>query len=276
MNSLFVWRWQPLHGGHIELIETALKKNEPVVIAIRDTKKDKNNPYSVRQRRKMIKRAFGDKVKIIKIPDIKKIYIGRDVGYEVVKLSYDIEKISGTRVREMKETSFTVWFTGLSKSGKTTLALALRKKLKKRGIKTRLFDGDFIRGTLWDDLQFTREDRNENVKRVIELCKTKSKLNNIVALISPYRELRNKARKELSGFVEVFVKCPLEICIGRDKNGLYESAKRGDIKNFTGISDPYEEPLNPDVICETNKESIKECVEKIMKKLFKEALNVKS
>lgn len=279
MNTLFVGRWQPLHQGHIKLVETALRKNEPVVVAIRDTKKDKNNPYSVRQRKKMIKKVFANRVKIIVIPDIKKICIGRDVGYEVIKLPYDMEKISGTKIREtnkVRKTSFTIWFTGLSKSGKTTLALTLRKKLKERGIKTRLFDGDFIRGTLWDDLQFTREDRNENVKRVVELCKTKSNLNNIVALISPYRELRNKARKELSGFVEVFVKCPLEMCIKRDKNGLYERAKRGDIKNFTGISDPYEEPLNPDVICETNKESIKECVEKIMKKLFKEALNVKA
>lgn len=124
--------------------------------------------------------------------------------------------------------------------------------------------GDFIRGTLWDDLQFTKKDRNENVKRVIELCKTKSNLHNIVSLISPYRELRNKAREELPGFVEVFLKCPLEVCMERDIDGMYERAKRGDIQNFTGISDPYEEPTEPDVICETDKLTINQCVEKIM------------
>lgn len=160
---------------------------------------------------------------------------------------------------------FTVWFTGLSKSGKTTLALALRKELKNKGIKTRFFDGNFIRDTLWDDLGFTKQDRDENVRRVTELCKTKSNLNNIVALISPYRELRDKAREELPGFIEVFVKCPLEVCIKRDKSDFYEKAERGEIPNFTGISDPYEEPLKPEVICETDKESVEECVAKIIK-----------
>jgi len=145
MNTLFIGRWQcvPLHQGHIKLIESALDKGEPVVVAIRDTKKDEKNPYSIEQRRKAIKKAFDNRVQIVVIPDVMKVCIGRDVGYEVIKLSYDVEKISGTKIRKLKETIFTVWFTGLSKSGKTTLALALRKKLEKLGAKTRLFDGDF-------------------------------------------------------------------------------------------------------------------------------------
>ena len=272
MNTLFIGRWQcvPLHLGHIKLIKSALDKGEPVIVAIRDTKRDEKNPYSVRQRKRAIKEAFDGRVKTIVIPDVKKVCIGRDVGYEIIKLPYDIEKVSGTKIRELKKFVFTVWFTGLSKSGKTTLSLALRKRLRKMKIKTKLFDGDFIRGTLWDDLEFTKEDRDENVRRVIALCKAKSDLNNIVALISPYRKLRDAARKELPRFIEVFVKCPLKTCIERDKDGLYKSAQRGDIRHFTGISDPYEEPLAADVICETDKESIEECIEKIMAKLFHE------
>lgn len=265
MNTLFIGRWQPLHGGHIRLIETALKRNEPVVVAIRDTKRDKNNPYSVKQREGMIKSAFGDKVKIITIPDVKKVCIGRDVGYEVVKLPYDVEKISGTKIREL-ENLFTVWFTGLSRAGKTTLALALRKKLKKRKIKARFFDGDFLRGTLWDDLSWSKKSRDENVERVIELCES-GKRNNIVALISPYREMRREARRRLPGFLEVYVKCPLQVCKERDVNGLYKKAMRGEIPNFTGISDPYEEPEHPEVVCETDTESVDASLEKILRKL---------
>jgi len=265
---LFIGRWQPLHGGHIKLIQTALNKNKPVVVAIRDTERGHSNPYTVRQRKRMIKRAFGNRVKVITIPDIKKVCIGRDVGYEVIKLDYDIEKISGTKIREEMGNSFTVWFTGLSKSGKTTLALALRKELKTKKIKTRFFDGDFLRKTLWDDLSFSKKDRDENVARVIELCASGRRRNNIVALISPYREMRNRARKQLDGFIEVYVQCPKEICIERDKNGLYQRALRGEILNFTGISDPYEKPLNPEVICNTDKETIKECINKITEILY--------
>jgi len=267
MNTLFIGRWQPLHEGHIKLIKTALERNEPVVIAIRNTKKNLNNPYSVRQRKKMIKQAFGNKIKIITIPDIKKVCIGRDIGYQVIKLDYDTEKISGTKIRESLKSPFTVWFTGLSKSGKTTLALALRRELKHRGMKTRFFDGDFIRGTLWDDLSYSKKDRDENVARVIELCASSWKRNNIVALISPYRKMRNLARKQLGRFIEVYVQCPKEICIERDKDGLYQRALQGEILNFTGVSDPYEKPLNPEVICYTDKETVEECIKKIMKVL---------
>lgn len=267
MDTLFIGRWQPLHVGHIRLIQTALDKNETVVVAIRNTKRDSSNPYTVGQRKRMFKKAFGARIKIIAIPDVKKVCIGRDVGYEVIKLNYDIEKISGTKIREKSKSPFTIWFTGLSKSGKTTLALALRKELKTRELKTRLFDGDFIRGTLWDDLSYTKKDRDENIARVIELCASGEKRNNIVALISPYRKMRKEARARLANFIEVFVKCPLEICIQRDKNKLYQRAISGEIPNFTGISDPYEEPFRPEVTCNTDEESVQECVRKIIEVL---------
>lgn len=267
MNSFFIGRWQPLHAGHTKLIQTALDKNESVVIAIRDTKRNSSNPYTIRQRKKMIKRAFGNQVKVIVIPDIKKVCVGRDVGYEVIKLDYDTEKISGTRIRKKLRTPFTIWFTGLSKSGKTTLALTLRKKLKTKKINTRLFDGDFLRRTLWDDLSYSKKDRDENVARVIELCASGKKRNNIVALISPYREMRDRARKQLDGFFEIYVKCPIDVCMKRDTEELYQRAIRGEIPNFTGISDPYEEPLKPEIVCETDEETVEECINKIMRML---------
>jgi len=282
MDTLFIGRWQPLHQGHIRLIKTVLEKGESVVIAIRDTNKDEKNPYSVRERKRMIKRVFGKKVKIIVIPDVNKVCIGRDVGYEVIRLPYDIEQISGTKIRKrMRESSkvtepFTVWFTGLSKSGKTTLAYALRRELIKKGIEAVCFDGNVVRNTLWPELGFTKKDREENVKRVTALCKALKKegKSTVVSLISPYRKGRDKARQELKRFIEVYTKCPIKVCIERDEDELYEKAKKGEIKNFTGISDPYEEPFNPEVICRTDNESIEKCIAKIIDKIFSQGAGI--
>jgi len=269
MNTLFIGRWQPLHKGHIALIGTALDKGESVVVAIRDTSRNTDNPYSVRKRKKMLRNAFGSKVKIIVVPDIKKVCIGRDVGYEVIKLPCDIEKISGTKIRKLSQTALTIWLTGLPKAGKTTLAILLKKQLKSRGLKVRVFDGDSVRKSLWGDLKFSKSDRVENMRRVVYLCETYNELNiiTIVALVSPYRTARNAARTRLKNFIEVYVKCPLEICESRDKTGMYTAARSGKIRNFTGISDPYEPPGNPDVLCDTETESANECVDKIMKVL---------
>jgi len=161
---------------------------------------------------------------------------------------------------------FCIWFTGLPRAGKTTLALALQEELEKRGVDTLHLDGDFVRENLWRDLEFTKEDRNENIKRVIILakfCQMEGR-NVITSFISPYRELRRKARQELGNFVEVYVKCPIEVCKSRDVAGMYVKAEHGEIKNFTGVSDPYEEPESPEVICNTDVESVEESGEKII------------
>jgi len=167
------------------------------------------------------------------------------------------------------ERGFTLWFTGLPCSGKTTLADAVAERLRQRGLKVERLDGDIVRRTLSRDLGFSREDREENIRRVAFVAKLLTR-NGVVVLtsfVSPYRKMREEARKEIGDFVEVYVKCPLEVCMQRDVKGMYKKALVGEIKNFTGISDPYEEPLNPEIVVETDKEGVEACVNKILRKL---------
>ncbi|TLY06321.1 MAG: adenylyl-sulfate kinase [Thaumarchaeota archaeon] len=164
---------------------------------------------------------------------------------------------------------FVIWLTGLSASGKTTIALQLATKLRQHDFKVELLDGDAIRNELSADLGFSRQDRREQIRRVVYLCKLLSKngITCIVSVISPYMDLRNLAREEIrkvSPFIEVFVKCSLESCIKRDPKGLYKKALSGEISNFTGLQDPYEEPLSPDVMVNTDSETVEECVDKII------------
>jgi len=164
---------------------------------------------------------------------------------------------------------FAVWFTGLPSSGKTTLARMLEKKLKEMGFKVEVLDGDVVREYFSKGLGYTKEDRDENIKRIAFVAHllTRNGVVTICSAISPYREARRKAREMIGDFVEVYVKCPPEVCMQRDPKGLWEKAKRGEIENFTGISDPYEEPLNPEVIVETDKETEEESLKKILRKL---------
>ncbi|MEN3043665.1 MAG: adenylyl-sulfate kinase [Candidatus Hydrothermales bacterium] len=167
----------------------------------------------------------------------------------------------------MKKRGFCVWLTGLPCSGKSTIAKKLAEILSERNEDVEILDGDIVRTFLNKDLGFTREDRIENMRRVSVLSEllTKHGVNVIVALVSPYREGRQKARELLPKFVEVYVKASLETCEKRDVKGMYRKAREGIIKNFTGIDDPYEEPLNPEVICDTEKETVSESVNKILK-----------
>ena len=163
------------------------------------------------------------------------------------------------------EQGFCIWLTGLSGAGKTTIAQEISKRLRKsRHIE--VMDGDEIRRGLSSDLGFSKEDRNEHNKRVIFCAKllARNGVIVIVALISPYRETRAYAKEQVQNTFEVFVKAPLDVCIERDPKGLYKKALAGEIKQFTGIDDPYEEPLEPDVIVETDKENVKESVDKIL------------
>jgi adenylylsulfate kinase len=170
----------------------------------------------------------------------------------------------------MREKGFTIWFTGLSGSGKTTLSKRLESELHRRGIlKIELLDGDVIRTHLSKGLGFSKEDRDANIKRIGFVCKLLSR-NGVVAIaaaISPYREIRDVNRKEIGDFVEVYCKCPLEVCIRRDVKGLYRKALAGEIRNYTGVDDPYEEPLKPEVTLETDRETPEQSVMKIIQKL---------
>jgi adenylyl-sulfate kinase len=168
-----------------------------------------------------------------------------------------------------EQLGFTVWFTGLSGSGKTTLARGLESRLRGLGIRVEVLDGDEIRSCLSHELGFSRAHREANIRRVGYVAKllTRNSVVVVAALISPYRESRDFNRTQLGRFVEVYCQCPLAVAEGRDVKGLYEKARKGELKDFTGINDPYEMPLNPEVIVNTGQESIDESLEKIWRVL---------
>ncbi|GER83065.1 MAG: adenylyl-sulfate kinase [Thermogemmatispora sp.] len=164
---------------------------------------------------------------------------------------------------------FTLWFTGLSGAGKSTLARAVEQRLRARGRNVEVLDGDEVRTHLSKGLGFSREDRDTNIKRIAFVCKllTRNGVICISAAISPYREAREWARREIGRFVEIYVKCPLEVCRARDVKGLYRLVDEGKIKNFTGVDDPYEEPEQPELVIETDRETLEESVARIFARL---------
>jgi adenylyl-sulfate kinase len=167
---------------------------------------------------------------------------------------------------------FCIWFTGLSGAGKSTLSRALIEILKSRGRNVEILDGDEVRENLSKGLGFSREDRDTNIRRIGYVCHLLAR-NGVIAIsaaISPYRSVRDENRNRIGSFVEVFVRCPLEVLIDRDVKGLYKKALAGEIKNFTGVSDPYEEPLRPEIVVETDKETVEESAQKIVAYLEKE------
>ena len=174
--------------------------------------------------------------------------------------------------RKVDSKGFTVWFTGLSGSGKSTIADALAPILRQKGFKVERLDGDIVRQSLTKDLGFSMEDRRKNIERVTFVAKLLTR-NDVVVLatfISPSIEVRNNARKEIGNFVEVYVKASLDECIRRDVKGLYKKALAGEIKDFTGIHDtaPYEPPPNPEIVLDTEHHTVEECVQKVLDKLI--------
>lgn len=170
-----------------------------------------------------------------------------------------------------QKSGVTVWLTGLSGAGKSTITGALEKKLRAIGSKVEILDGDIVRLNLSKGLTFSKEDRDENIRRIgfVSHLLTRNGVIVIVSAISPYQEIRDEVKKRIGDFVEVYVNSPLAVCEERDVKGLYKRARSGEIKNFTGIDDPYQPPLNPDVECRTDKESIEESTEKILAHLSK-------
>ncbi len=169
----------------------------------------------------------------------------------------------------MAQRGFTIWFTGLSGAGKTTLARRIEAELKRRDHKVEVLDGDIVRTNLSKGLGFSKEDRDTNIRRIGFVCNllTRNDVVAIAAAISPYSAVRDEVRQMIGDFVEVFVKCPIDVLADRDVKGLYKKALAGEIKNFTGIDDPYEEPLSPDVIVETNLETPEQSALRIINKL---------
>ena len=167
----------------------------------------------------------------------------------------------------------TIWFTGLSGAGKTTIADLVAAELRRRGRPVEIMDGDVVRTNLSKGLGFSKEDRDTNIRRIGFVADLLSR-NGVVAItaaISPYRAIRDEIRQQVTGngagFVEVYVKCPIDVLAERDVKGLYKKAIAGEIKNFTGVSDPYEEPLNPEVVVESDKETVEASIEKILGRL---------
>lgn len=164
---------------------------------------------------------------------------------------------------------FTLWFTGLPSSGKSTLAQSVASELRARGRAVEVLDGDVVRAHLSKGLGFSKEDRDENIRRIGFVCGLLSRhgVAAIAAAISPYRAIRDEVRASTEHFVEVYVKASVETCAQRDVKGLYKKALAGEIKNFTGVNDPYEPPLSPELTVETEKESPEQSAARIVRKL---------
>jgi len=174
---------------------------------------------------------------------------------------------SGERVTQAR--GFTLWLTGLSGAGKSTLATAVGHELRRRGVRVEVLDGDEVRQNLSKGLGFTREDRDTNIRRIGYVAKllTRNGVVVITAAISPYRAVRDEVRREIGAFVEVYVKASLDECVRRDTKGLYRRALAGEIPQFTGVSDPYEEPLRPELAIDTEREVVGESAARVIDRL---------
>jgi len=174
---------------------------------------------------------------------------------------------SGARVTQAR--GFTLWLTGLSGAGKSTLATAVGHELRRRGVRVEVLDGDEVRQNLSKGLGFTREDRDTNIRRIGYVAKLLARNGVVVitAAISPYRAVRDEVRREIGAFVEVYVKASLDECVRRDTKGLYRRALAGEIPQFTGVSDPYEEPLRPELAIDTEREVVGESAARVIDRL---------
>ncbi len=195
----------------------------------------------------------------------------RLVGFylDILDCLEDLSFSKGKGSRMMKHQGMTLWFTGLSGAGKTTISKAVEEKLREQGYKVEVLDGDVVRENLTKGLGFSKADRDENIRRIgfVAQLLTRNGVIVIVSAISPYRAIRDEVRGKIGNFMEIFVNAPLAVCEERDVKGLYKKARAGEIKSFTGIDDPYEPPINPEVECRTNQETLAESVEKVMAKL---------
>ena len=172
----------------------------------------------------------------------------------------------------MSYPGFTIWFTGLPCSGKSTIAVQLAEIIRRERGMIEVLDGDVIRTNLSKGLGFSREDRETNLKRIAFVCNllTRNGVPNVAAAISPFENVREWCRDLIGDdFIEVYARCPVEKCIERDVKGMYKKALAGEIKGFTGIDDPFDEPVDPEVICDTDRETAEESTQKIVEYLRK-------
>ncbi len=175
---------------------------------------------------------------------------------------------------KIEHEGFTLWFTGMSGAGKSTLSEIVVRRLREGGAKVEVLDGDIVRTNLSQGLGFSREDRDINIRRIGFVAELLSRngVIAVVAAISPYRETREEVRRRIRNFVEVFVSAPVEVLAERDVKGLYKKALAGEVGQFTGISDPYEPPVSPDVTVHSDREAIEDSVDKIWRALEERGL----
>jgi adenylyl-sulfate kinase len=169
----------------------------------------------------------------------------------------------------MEHQGFTLWFTGLSGAGKTTISKMIAQELRARGMKVEVLDGDVVRENLSKGLGFSKQDRDINIRRIGWVCEvlTRNGVIAVAAAISPYREIRDENRAKIGRFVEVYCEAPIEVLAERDVKGLYKKALKGELKNFTGVDDAYEPPLNPEVIIHSDRETVEESADQVLTKL---------
>jgi len=254
--NLFIGRWSPFHEGHKYIIDSFANNGKKVCVAVRDTYIDSKNPFSAELRKKRIEDIYKDNqnVKVIVIPDIEQVVVGRGVGYSLVEAPEQIQKVSGTEIRKLTSDFYNngngclIWVFGLPCAGKTYLGDKLAKELTHMGYSVQRLDGDIVRKSMCKDLGFSKEDRVENIRRISEVSKTLVNHGVIViaTFITPYEEIR-KNLSEIFGeqFIPVWVKTSSIICEERDTKGMWAKARKKEILNFTGVNDPFEEPSNP-------------------------------
>lgn len=289
-------RWSPFHNGHLAIMQKKIDEGVPLLILIRDTHYDNYPPL---MRKRMIEAAMSKMkvdAKVMIIDDIESINYGREVGYEVneIEVPEDIKHISATEIRSMidngnKEwkklvpygadkilsdyllgSGTVVWFTGLPKSGKTEIARLVSLALEKHGIRTESIDGATLRKSISNDLGFTKKDRDRNLERAVYIAKILARNGAIVlcSFITPFESQRRKIASELEkngNLIQVYVRASLELCKKRDEEGIYKLAEEGKIEHFTGVSSPYEEPISPDLVVDTNIKPLAECANETAK-----------
>jgi len=304
-RAVFVGRWSPFHKGHLSIMDEKIKAGIPLLIFVRDTHYD---IYPAQLRKRMIEAAMAKAkvdAKVEVIDDIESINYGRGVGYEVNAVDVDekVKKISATEIRNkisdgdeswrdmmvpgadnvlhnyLSKKGVVVWLTGLSAAGKTTVANEVHDDLKRRGIRTERLDGDILRENVTKNLGFSKEDRLENLRRASFLAKLLAR-NGVVVLasfITPYNSIQKEIREDIENqahFVETYVNASIKECIKRDPKGNYKKALKGAIKNYTGIDDPFEPPVNHEIELDTENTSVKECKEKLTEHIMSLVNNI--
>jgi adenylylsulfate kinase len=295
-RAIFVGRFSPFHKGHFAIMKQKIDQGIPLLILVRDTPYD---IYSPMLRKRMIEATMIQHqidAKVVIIDDIESINYGRGVGYEIneLEVTEEIKSVSATEIRRLIDNNdnswkkfmpkgadkvlhdylsnngLVIWFTGLPKSGKSTISNLLSTELENIGIKAEQLDSKILRKTISKDLGFNKEDRNQNISRAMHIAKMLTRNGAIVlsSFITPYESQRNEIRKELEkhgNFIEVYIKSSIDECKKRDNENLYKKAENGEIKQFTGISDPFDEPKSQDITLNTDKNSMEECTKELLK-----------